>query len=39
MALDPPVAVLFIAAMAALIGTYLLLVMEIFVAQHSIDPT
>ena len=39
MAFDRPVAVLFIAAMAALIGTYVLLVIEIFVAQHSINPT
>ena len=38
-AFDRPVAVLFIAAMVALIGTYVLLVMEIFVAQHSINPT
>ena len=36
---DRPVAVLFIVAMLTLIATYLLMLVEIFVAQHSINPT
>ncbi|HEY2257494.1 MAG TPA: DUF2721 domain-containing protein [Variovorax sp.] len=36
---DRPVAVLFIAAMLALIVTYVLMLVEIFVTQHSINPT
>lgn len=36
---DRPVAVLFILAMLALIATYLLMLVEIFVAQRSINPT
>lgn len=39
LAFDRPVAVLFLSAMGALIGTYLLMLVEIFVAQHSINPT
>jgi hypothetical protein len=38
-AFDRPVAVLFIAAMLALIATYGLLLVEIFVAQHSLHPS
>ena len=36
---DRPVAVLFIIAMLTLIATYLLMLVEIFVAQRSINPT
>jgi hypothetical protein len=36
---DRPVAVLFIVAMLTLIATYVLMLVEIFVAQHSINPT
>jgi Protein of unknown function (DUF2721) len=36
---DTQVAVLFIAAMLALIVTYVLMLVEIFVTQHSINPT
>jgi hypothetical protein len=36
---DRPVAALFIAAMLTLIATYLLMLVEIFVAQRSINPT
>ncbi|HSU22345.1 MAG TPA: DUF2721 domain-containing protein [Variovorax sp.] len=36
---DRPVAVLFILAMLGLVGTYLLLLVEIFIAQRSINPT
>jgi hypothetical protein len=36
---DSQVAVLFIAAMLALIVTYVLMLIEIFVTQHSINPT
>ncbi len=38
-AFDRPVAVLFILAMLGLVGTYLLLLVEIFIAQRSINPT
>lgn len=36
---DRPVAALFVLAMLTLIATYLLMLWEIFVAQHSINPT
>lgn len=36
---DRPVAALFIVAMLTLIATYLLMLVEIFVAQRSINPT
>ncbi|QHJ01261.1 DUF2721 domain-containing protein [Xylophilus rhododendri] len=36
---DRPVALLFIVAMLTLIATYVLMLVEIFVAQHSINPT
>lgn len=36
---DRPVAVLFVVAMLALIATYALLLVEIFVTQRSINPT
>lgn len=36
---DRPVAVLFILAMLGLVATYLLLLVEIFIAQRSINPT
>ncbi|WP_198971643.1 DUF2721 domain-containing protein [Xylophilus sp. ASV27] len=38
-AFDRPVAVLFVTAMAALITTYGLMLIEIFIAQRSINPT
>ncbi|HVR49958.1 MAG TPA: DUF2721 domain-containing protein [Pseudorhodoferax sp.] len=36
---DRPVAVLFVVAMLALIATYALLLVEVFVTQRSINPT
>lgn len=38
-AFDRPVAGLFVLAMLGLVGTYTLMLVEIYLAQHSINPT